>query len=112
MWCHLLLLMPIAIAGLLWFLPWTTAVPMVAVLVAGTATVIAVAWRATRQPAAIGRESMIGRGGEAVSDVNPEGLVRLHGELWLAAAWRPVSRGQRVEVVEVSGAKLLVRPWS
>jgi len=47
-----------------------------------------------------------------VSDVNCEGLVRLRGELWVAEARQPVSKGQRVEVLDVSGAKVTVRPWS
>jgi membrane-bound serine protease (ClpP class) len=93
MWCHLLLLVPVAIAGVFWFLPWTTALPMAVVLTAGTAMVVAVAWRAMRRPVATGREAMVGRAGEAVSDVSPEGLVRLRGELWLAEARQPVSKG-------------------
>lgn len=54
----------------------------------------------------------MGSQGEAISDLTPEGLVRLQGELWVAEARQPVSKGQRVEVLDVTGAKVMVRPWS
>ena len=112
MWCHLLLLVPLILAGLFPFLPWTTALPIAGLLGGGTALVVYYGWRAMRQPVATGRDALLGGQGEAVSDLNPEGLVRLRGELWLAEARPPVSKGQPVEVVEVTGAKLAVRPWS
>jgi membrane-bound serine protease (ClpP class) len=112
MWCHVLFLVPFVLAGLFVFLPWTTALPIAVVLGVGTAVIISAAWRALRQPVAIGREAVVGGRGEAVSDVNPEGLVRVHGELWLAAAEQPVAKGQPVEVVDVAGAKVRVRPWT
>src|SRR5437879_11035560 len=112
MWCHLLVLVPVVLAGLFVFLPWTTALPVAVALGVGTTLVISAAWQAMRRQVAIGREAEVGRRGEAVSDVNPEGLVRLRGELWLAEAQPPVSKGQGVEVVEVGGAKVRVRPWS
>ncbi len=112
MWCHLLLLAPLLVTGLFWFLPWSTALPLALVVGTGTAVIVYHGWRAVRQPVATGREALIGGRGEAVSDLEPEGLVRLRGELWLAEARAPVTRGDRVEVVEVAGAKLRVRPWS
>lgn len=65
-----------------------------------------------RRPVVTGLEAMVGAHAEVVTDLNPEGLIRLRGELWLAKAPQPVSRGQRVEVTDAKGATLLVRPWS
>ena len=112
MWCHLLLVVPFIVAGLFLFLPWTTALPIAGLLGGGTALVVYYGWRAMRQPVVTGRDALMGGQGEAVSDLDPEGLVRLRGELWLAEARPRVSKGQPVEVVEVTGAKLRVRPWS
>ena len=112
MWCHLLLLVPVIIAGLFVFLPWTTAVPIALLLGGGTAVIAYYGSLALRQRVATGREALMGSQGEAASDLNPEGLIRLGGELWLAEAQEPVSKGGRVEILDVTGAKVLVRPWS
>lgn len=111
MWCHLLLGVPLVIAGLLIFLPWTTALPMALVLGIGTAVIIYYVARTLREPIVTGKEAMIGSVGEAVSDLAPTGLVRLGSELWVSEASEPISQGVRVQILEVQGAKLRVRPW-
>lgn len=112
MWCHLLLGVPLVIAGLFIFLPWTTALPISLFLALGTALITYYGAQALRQPVTTGKEAMIGSVGQAVNDLNPEGLVRVGGELWVAEAPEPISEGSRVQVVEVQGAKVKVRPWS
>ena len=110
-WCHLLLGVPLVIAGLFVFLSWTTALPIALVLAAGTGVIAYYSAQALRQPVATGKEAMVGKMGAVVSDLTPQGLVRVGGELWVAEATEPVSQGARVEVVEVTGSKLRVRPW-
>ena len=60
----------------------------------------------------IGREGMIGEVGEAVVEVNPDGVVQVRGALWPAHANRstPIDEGAAVRVVAVEGARLLVEP--
>jgi len=60
----------------------------------------------------IGREWMIGDLGEAVNDVDPDGVIRLRGALWRARTNRatPIKAGEPVRVVEVSGLLLEVEP--
>jgi membrane protein implicated in regulation of membrane protease activity len=56
--------------------------------------------------------SMIGRRGIVIGRLDPEGHVRVRGELWRAETVendRPVEEGQGVAVVGVSGLKLYVR---
>ncbi len=84
---------------------------MALVVAGGTAWIVSLGWRAVQRPVATGQEALVGGYGEAVSDLALDGLVRLRGELWLAEAPQPVSKGQRVQVVEVTGARLMVRPW-
>lgn len=109
-WCHLLLGVPVVIAALFVFLPWAMALPIALLLGIGTAVIVYHGVRALRQPAVTGKEAMVGVVGEAVSDLIPEGLVRVGSELWVSEAVEPVSKGDRVEVLEVSGAKMRVRP--
>lgn len=108
-WCHLLLVVPVVIAALFIFLPWVVALPVALVLGLGTAVIVYQGARALRQPVVTGKEAMIGATGEAVSDLALEGLVRVGGELWVAEAPQPITKGTRVEVLEVSGAKMWVR---
>lgn len=60
----------------------------------------------------IGREWMIGEEGEAVTNVSPEGVVRVRGALWRARTNRatPIPLHGAVRVVEVDGLLLEVEP--
>lgn len=57
-----------------------------------------------------GREALIGEKGRAVSSLNPEGTVFVHGEYWNARSISgPISRDERIEVVSVDGMTLVVQ---
>jgi len=59
---------------------------------------------------ATGTEGIIGETGETISDLGPEGQVRIHGEIWNAESLDgPVSKGTKVKVTQVSNLKLMVR---
>lgn len=60
----------------------------------------------------IGRESMIGRMGDARSTVSPDGTVTVNGGLWRARTNRatPIDEGARVRVVAIDGLVLEVEP--
>ena len=60
----------------------------------------------------IGREWMVGDLGEAVVQLNPDGVVRVRGGLWRARTNRatPIDRGEPVRVVEVDRLLLEVEP--
>ena len=109
MWCHVLLAMPLVIAGLFVFLPWTTALPLAATLGIATAAIALGVVQAHLRPVVTGREALVGASGQAVSNLDPGGLVKIRGELWVAEAPTPIGRGSRVEVLDVRGAKLRVR---
>lgn len=59
-----------------------------------------------------GKEEMLGAEGvvTAALPVQGEGMVRVHGELWRAAAASPVPEGALVRVTRVEGLKLFVEP--
>lgn len=60
----------------------------------------------------IGREWMIGEMGEVVTEVAPDGTVRVRDALWRARANRltPLSVGDRARVVAIEGTVLEVEP--
>jgi len=63
----------------------------------------------TRKPVT-GIEGMTGETGEAISDLEPEGQVRVHGEIWNAECPDgKVSKGSKVIITGVKNLKLIVR---
>lgn len=69
-----------------------------------------VAMRARRKAAISGTEGMIGMGGEARSDLAPEGQAWVKGALWRARALNgPIETGKRIRVRRVDGLLLIVQ---
>jgi membrane-bound serine protease (ClpP class) len=66
--------------------------------------------KARRNRVTTGGEGMIGEIGTAQTNLEPEGKVFVHGELWNAIATAPVASGQRVRVVAVEGLHVRVEP--
>jgi membrane-bound serine protease (ClpP class) len=57
-----------------------------------------------------GLSSMLGMRGEVVKRLDPEGMVRIKGELWKAkSAGRKIETGEVVTVVGQEGLELIVR---
>ena len=57
-----------------------------------------------------GAEGMVGERAEAIAPLEPDGKVRLRGEIWNARATAPVPEGAAVRVKNVEGLTLLVEP--
>ncbi len=103
-WCHLLLL-PLAGLRLFFLLPWPVALGVNALLATIALGLAVPAMRALRQPVMTGREALVGKVAEAMSDIEREGLVKVDGELWRAEAadGAHVAKGQRVAIAGVRG---------
>lgn len=88
--------------------PW--GVPLVAAAVVEEAVNawLGLRW-SRRRRSRIGAEAMVGMTAEVVERCDPEGWVKLDGELWRARADEPAERGDRVEVLAVDGLTLVVR---
>lgn len=58
-----------------------------------------------------GSEAMVGAQGEVIESIQParNGWVRIHGELWRAAADEMIPKGKTVEIAAVEGLLLRVR---
>jgi membrane-bound ClpP family serine protease len=67
--------------------------------------------RALKRKPVTGLEAMVGSKGRVVKTLNPEGLVRIHAELWLAISDdMEINVGDEVTVVGQEGRKLIVTP--
>ncbi|MGH9189849.1 MAG: NfeD family protein [Acidimicrobiales bacterium] len=93
-------------------LPWVTTVLVIAgtaaLLVSGMTSML----RSRFSTPTVGRDSMIGRMGEARTGIDPEGTVSLAGGLWRARTNRatPIGLGDSVRVVAIDGLLLEVEP--
>jgi len=79
-------------------------------LVSGFFVVVAgLAFKAHRGKPRGGSEGLIGEMGVASDDMDPEGMVFVHGEYWRARSRDPVEAGEKVEVEAIEGLTLRVK---
>lgn len=55
-----------------------------------------------------GQQGLIGRIGVVTVKLEPEGKIKIDGEIWNAISDKPVKVGEEVEIIKVSGMKLTV----
>ena len=55
-----------------------------------------------------GREGMIGEKGVAITAINPEGDINVHGEIWKATSDERIRKGEKVRVLAVDGLEVKV----
>jgi membrane-bound ClpP family serine protease len=66
--------------------------------------------KALKKKPVVGLSNMVGSQGKVVTPLDPEGLVRIKGELWKSkSADRRINTGEGVIVVGQDGLKLIVR---
>ncbi len=76
-------------------------------------TIVAFALKAQQRPVGVGAATLIGKTAEVRSEFKPSGMVQVGGELWSAEIEgdaSDVTPGDRVQVVQVDGLRLKVRP--
>ncbi len=67
-------------------------------------------WWSQRRQASVGVETLVGVVGEAISDLWPDGQVRIRGEIWRARCGGGCDSGTKVVVRSVEGLTLVVDP--
>jgi membrane-bound serine protease (ClpP class) len=67
-------------------------------------------WVSKRRRATTGAEALVGAIAVAVTRCEPEGQVRVEGELWRAVCTEGARPGDRVVVEHVDGLTLIVTP--
>jgi membrane-bound serine protease (ClpP class) len=66
------------------------------------------AFKTHRQKVTTGAEGLIGEIGRAQSNISPEGIAIVHGEIWKASSAEPIKKGDKVRVLSVEGLRLTV----
>jgi len=61
-----------------------------------------------RTKSVTGVEGMVGEVGLVLSELQPEGRIQVHGEIWRARSLQPISVGEKVKVTAVEGLMLVV----
>lgn len=94
--------------------PWVDAAGNVAkgvaiALLAIFAVFIVLARRAMKKPITVGKEAMVGQVGVATTEIAPDGMVGLKGELWRATSEKRIRKGDEVVVKDVKGLVLIVK---
>jgi membrane-bound serine protease (ClpP class) len=89
---------------------WSTAIALTVPFSVITVMLLTLALRARRAKVVTGGEGMIGETGAAVTSLEPEGKVFVHGEYWDAVSPEPLPAGERVRVTAVQKLKLTVEP--
>jgi membrane-bound serine protease (ClpP class) len=71
-------------------------------------TIVGLTIRAHRKKPATGYEGLVNMTGTAITDIDPEGKVFVHGEYWNAQSMVSIEKGAAVRVVKVKDMVLEV----
>jgi membrane-bound serine protease (ClpP class) len=70
--------------------------------------ILGFAIRAQRRKPVTGVEGLLGETGIVTVDLEPEGKIRVHGEIWSASSGSDIPSGTKVRVTAVEGMELRV----
>ena len=88
---------------------WSVIIPTVLITAAFFTFAIGMGIRAQRRKPVTGNEGIIGETGEAITDLNPEGQVRVHGEIWSAMCVEgKIKKGSPIKVEKIQDLRLIV----
>jgi membrane-bound serine protease (ClpP class) len=88
---------------------------IIAVTIVSAAFFLFIGWmglRAQKTKSVTGSEGLIGNTGITLSNLNPTGLVLVHGETWNAESLKgSIEKDRKIVVKNLSGLKLFVEPF-
>lgn len=73
---------------------------------------ILMAARVHRTKVTTGKEGIVGEVGLAVTNIDPEGQVQVHGEYWKASCKEKIKKNEKITVIKVEGLQLLVEKFT
>jgi membrane-bound serine protease (ClpP class) len=89
---------------------WGVIIPTIVVTVLFFVFALAYGIRAQTRKPTTGEQGLLGERGEAISLLNPEGQVRVHGEIWNASTvGGKIAKGTTVVVTKVDGLRVHVK---
>jgi len=89
---------------------WAVIVPVAIISASFVFFVAGMAIKARGRKVVSGAEEMVGSVGEALEDIEHEGIARVHSEIWKVRTANPLRRGQKVRVTRLDGLVLEVVP--
>lgn len=89
-------------------LSWMVMIPTVAITTVFFFLIAALAFKAYRRKPEAGARGLVGEIGEARSQIDPEGKVFVHGEIWNADSEEVIEQGEKVRVLEIAGLRVKV----
>ena len=69
---------------------------------------IGYAFRTFRKKPTTGKEGLVGEEGVTLENLNPDGQIEVHGEIWKAKSNETINQGEEIEVEKVEGLVLFV----
>ena len=90
------------------YLDWPGRIAVIAVLGAVEVLEITLWLRLRRLRSITGQESLVGAHGRALTNLRPEGQVKVKGTIWSARSPSGVSAGEEVVVTATEGIRLQV----
>ena len=89
--------------------PWGL-VAVLGSLVVEVGEAVLFVWWSKRRRAQVGAEALVGIEGVALGALEPDGQVRVGGEIWGARSTAPIAAGGCARVAAVEGLTLVVEP--
>ena len=89
---------------------WSVILPMVGLAIGFTLLVVNFGVRALRRQPATGPEGMVGLMGSAKTNLTPNGKIFVQGEIWDAVSSVPVTEGQPIQITQIDGLTVHVKP--
>lgn len=90
---------------------WSVIIPAALLTALFFAAAIGLAVRAHQRQPLTGIEGMIGEEGEAYTDVDLEGKVFLHGEIWDARSDEPIKKGEKIKIIGTKHMTVIVKKF-
>jgi len=88
---------------------WLVILPVALLSALFFAVAIGMAVKVHKRQPSTGMEGLIGERGEACTDIDLEGKVYLHGEIWDARSDEPVRKGEKIEVAGMDRMTVIVK---
>lgn len=89
--------------------PWRVVILMIAAMIEVGEVFVWIRFL-RRYRVTTGAEGMVGKRAEVIEALDPDGRVRVHGEIWTARSGAPVGAGEPVRIARVDGLTLVVEP--
>ncbi|AFM27006.1 NfeD family protein [Desulfomonile tiedjei] len=87
---------------------WSVIIPTVFIVSAFFIFALGLAMRAWMRKPRTGEQGIVGEIGYAISDVNGQGKVAVHGEYWNARSDTHIPKGERIRVLRMENLSLVV----